>query len=193
MGVDRRFTAALFSVLAGCVYTPEEAPPPVAAPPVETPRVASPHVHEDKLAQYLALKRQAADSNEAQWRTLYDEAKADATLSARERRVRLTLLLGAPNRPEPDWKEAERLLDTLLKDGYASVSQPIRDLLTVAKHEIVKRGRLVERMKQLEARQDGLQTDVKRLEQELAGAMDKIQALTKIEKSIERPKNSETP
>jgi len=187
---------ALCGVLGGCVYTPEVAPPPAVEPSVSPPQVITvTNGGDGELGRYVSLKRQAADSDETQWRVLYDDAKANPGISARERRLRLALLLGAPNRPEPDRKEAERLLEALLSDdgGGGSLSASMKDLLVVSKHEIVKRGRLVERMKQLEARQDELETDVNRLEEELAEAIKKIQALTKIEKSIERPKNSEAP
>ncbi len=153
----------------------------------------TPEPNGTELAEYVDLQRQAMESDEKAWRVLYEGAKTDPNLSAQERRVRLALLLAAPHRPEPDRKEAERTLNALLDADGDRLSEPIKDLLTVSKHEIVKRGRLAERVKVLETQRNSLAQDVERLEQELAEATEKIQALTKIEKSIERPKNSEAP
>ncbi|MDH3638857.1 MAG: hypothetical protein OES09_10415 [Gammaproteobacteria bacterium] len=185
---------ALGGVLGACVYTPEGVPPRAAEPSVGPPRVITTTNGSDaELAQFLSLKRRAAEAVETEWRVLYDDAKANPSISARDRRIRLALLLGAPHRPEPDWKQAERLLDLLLSGDESDWSESMRDLLAVTKHEIVRRGKLVDRVKQLHSQRNELETNVERLEQDLAEATEKIQALTNIEQSIERPKGSETP
>lgn len=187
--------AALCGAVGACAYQPEResaapraSPPPPAPPPVVTTERAI----AGKLVRYMALQRQALEVNDQQWQALYRRAKADQSVASIERRMERALVLGAPRSTEADQKEAVRLMDELLKesDGLAN---PVKNLLSVSKHEIVTRSQLKDRIKQLETEQTKLKADVSRLGKALADANEKIQALTTIEKSIERPKNSEVP
>ena len=153
--------------------------------------VACVHEPPSALDDYVMMQRRSMSMDEAQW----PAGNADAHgPGEQDNRIRRALLRASPGRSVEDLAVARDSLKQILTAEDAPHSAALRDYLVLTLRMVEQRLSLQsesdfanERVRALEAQLSATQLRLQELEQARAEAEQKLRALTKIEKSIERP------
>lgn len=153
--------------------------------------VACVHEPPSALDDYVMMQRRSMSMPEAQWPA---GTAGDHGPNAQDIRIRRALLRASPGRSVEDLALARDSLKQILTGEDAPHSAALRDYLVLTLRMVEQRIALrsesdaaQERVRSLEAQLSATQLRLQELDQARAEAEQKLRALTKIEKSIERP------
>lgn len=152
--------------------------------------------NQQPVDEYISLHRDVAQLDSSQWQQRYEQAaQRQQTTPTLEGDIRLALILSAVRESPPQLQQARTLIDKLLAQPER-LSSSQRNFLALTLEQVEQQlqlGQLQQQLTQLRDEKALLEKDLQQLRGQLTEAQTKLEALTDIEQSIERPQHGSKP